>query len=440
MMNQQLLRKVFGTSVDSERAFLGAWTICKVSGHDDKILIKAIVTYFDYYASFVELMKWIISKEVENMPASEGSIPFREDSVSTALLLHFGQHSQICLNYLKEVVKPTISKIKVISTQEGVHPNELLQLSADLVTHVATNAHLIPLPYLEVMKHLSTCVNRRFPGGRTSTAAIVGIFLLRFVIRSIAFPELYFGSKKVPFPFRKNLVKVSKILQKLSSIDEETSADGDVLDVPETEPAELIPFVKESRQKIKNFFIDISRTAPAFAPQRWGAEGGFKEASKIIIAHIIQHDEQLRQEVPGLLPANLTKTKSRANSTGDVDSDLESFSNLNTCLNNPLARERFQKFSQSEHSDTPLLFWIEADKFAKNPTVEYASEIFRQFLETGASNQLDTELRTKNTLRDIIRGGVVDATLFAKVQNMVFSNMASDSYPRFLQSLCSAVK
>jgi hypothetical protein len=58
------------------------------------------------------------------------------------------------------------------------------------------------------------------------------------------------------------------------------------------------------------------------------------------------------------------------------DTDLESFSNLNTCLNNPLARERFQKFSQSEHSETPLLFWIEADKFAKNPTVEYANEIF----------------------------------------------------------------
>ena len=116
------------------------------------------------------------------------------------------------------------------------------------------------------------------------------------------------------------------------------------------------------------------------------------------MAHITEHDEELRREVPGLLPANLNKTKSRAvsfpksvainshkhlayflnvqNSTGDADTDLESFSNLNTCLNNPLARERFQKFSQSEHSDTPLLFWIEADKFAKNPTVEYASEIF----------------------------------------------------------------
>jgi hypothetical protein len=439
MISTQLLRKVFGPSPDSERAFLGAWTICKVSGHDDKTLVKAIVTYFDYYASFVELIKWIIAKEVEDMHVSEGSVPFREDSVSTALLLHFGQHSQICLDYLKEVVKPTISKIKQLSTVEGVHPNELLLLSADLVNNVAGNAHRIPLPYLEVMKHLSTCVNRRFPGGRTSTAAIVGIFLLRFVIRSIAFPEHYFGSKKVPFPFRKNLVKVSKILQKLSSIDEETAIEGDLLDLPETDPNDVIGFIRESRRKIKNFFIDISRTTPAFAPQRWGAEGGFKEAAKIIVAHINEHDEELRREVPGLLPTNMNKTKSRANSTGDVeDTDLESFSNLNTCLNNPFARERFQKFSQSEHSEAPLLFWIEADKFAKNPTVEYANEIFAHFLEINASNQLDTEQKTRSALRDIIRGGAVDATLFAKVQNMVFANMAGDSYPRFLQSLCGA--
>lgn len=430
MINTQLLRKVFGTSPDSERAFLGAWTICKVSGYDDKTLVKAIVTYFDYYASFVDLMKWIIAKEVENMQMSEGSIPFRADSVSTALLLQFGQHSAACLAYLKEVVKPTITSIKALSTTEGVHPNELLLLSANLVNNVASTAHLIPLPYLEIMKHLSIVVNRRFPG--TATAAIVGIFLLRFVIRSIAFPEHYFGSKKaVALPFRKNLVKVSKILQKLSSIDDDTPIEGDILDLPDTNPDDVIPFIRESRRKIKNFFIDISRTAPAFAPQRWGAEGGFREASKIIVAHIVEHDEELRREVPGLLPAN----KSRANST-EGDSDLESFSNLNTCLSNILSRERFLKFSQNEHSEIPLLFWIEADKYAKNPTTEYAKEIFALFLELGAAYQLDTEHKTRSSLKEAIKGGEVDSSLFASVQNMVFANMAGDSYPRFLQSMC----
>jgi hypothetical protein len=442
MMSGQILKKVFGTVLESERAYLAAWTICKVSGHEDKNLVKAIVTYFDHYLGFVDLMKWIISKEVENMQVSEGSVPFREDSVSTALLLHFGQNSSVCLNYLKEVVKPTINKIKNLAcptqqgaVQETIGTNELLDVCADLVNNVTTKAHLIPLPYLEIMKHLSLCINRRFPGGRTATSAIVGIFLLRFVIRSIAFPEHYFHAKKVAFPFRKLLVKVSKVLQKLSSIEDDAPVEGNELDLPDTDPVIVINFIKESRQKIKGFFLDISRTVPAFAPQSWGADKDPKEAAKTIVHHINEHEEVIRREVPGLLPNTLGKTKSRANSTGDVDIDLESFSSLNTCLNNPLARDRFQQFATNEHSEVPLLFWIEAEKFSRNPTQQYAMEIFAKFLEAGASNQLDTEKGTRTSLRELIRNGPVDSTLFAKVQNMVFANMAGDSFPRFKQSI-----
>lgn len=76
--NESLLRehsanyhtKVFGVQPESETAYLAAWTICKVSGHDDKNLVRAIVTYFENFACFVELMKFIITREVESMRMS----------------------------------------------------------------------------------------------------------------------------------------------------------------------------------------------------------------------------------------------------------------------------------------------------------------------------------------------------------------------------------
>jgi len=442
--NNDILRKVFGAQPESETAYLAAWTICKVSGHDDKNLVRAIVTYFENFACFVELMKWIVTREVESMHVSEGTVPFREDSVSTALLLHFGQTSPVCLAYLRERVSPTTKKIKAISDQQqrgirdGMHPDELLNLCKEVIDSVTSNPQAVPPPHLAIMKHVAERVRDLFGNTRVATAAIVTVFLLRFVVRSITFPEHYFAKKKVSFAFRKNLTKVGKVLQKLSSIEDEATGAGEAstLDIPDADPEVVAEFVRVNRRKLKTFFEQILATPVTVLPQRWGADGGMRMASRVIVAHITDNADRLYAEVPQLFPNN--KTKSRANSLEsdrEILEEYEALDNLNACLLNPQARDIFFRFSAKEFSESPLLFWIEADKYSKNPTIEYATDIFSKFLENGGIRQMDFEKNAKQSVRESIQRGEVDATLFAKVQNVAFKNMACDSFPRFVESV-----
>lgn len=445
-MTVNVLRKVFGTP-ESDNAFLAAWTICKVSGHDDKNLIRAIVTYFENFTCFVELMKWIITKEVEGMHASEGTVPFREDSVSTALLLHFNQTSTVCVEYLKKVIKPTILKIKAISdqqqrgTREGLKPRELLDLSQEIIDCVTGNLHEIPPPHMEIMKHVGHRVRDMFGSSRVVNSAVVSMFLLRFVFRSITFPDNYFDKKKVvSFVYRKNLTKVSKVLQKLAAEDEANGEAGG-LDIPDIDPHVVGEFVKSNRRKVRTFLEDLLALPVQVAPKRW-SEGAFKPASKVIAEHIVENADKLRAEVPQLFsPSVTTRTaKSRANS---VESEFEvlqnclALENLNACLQNQAARDIYFKFATAEHSELPLMFWIEADRYSKNPTKDYALNIFNKYLENGADNQMDIPSKQRTALREAITNPEVDvdATLFAAVQSSFFKNMAQDSYVRFVESV-----
>lgn len=327
-----------------------------------------------------------------------------------------------------------------------MHPDELLNLCKEVIDSVTGNPQAIPPPHLAVMKHVAQRIRDSFRGSpargaNVANAAIVTVFLLRFVVRSITFPEHYFAKKKVSFAFRKNLTKVGKVLQKLSSIEDEASGEASTLDIPDADPEVVAEFVKVNKRKLKLFFEQILVMPLELPPQRWGADTGMRVASRVIVAHITDNADRLWHEVPQLFPVCLTnKTKSRANSLETELEILESFEaldSLNACLTHPQAREIFFKFSSKEFSESPLMFWIEADSYSKNPTIERATEIFAKFMDTGAVRQMDFEKNARAHVQASIQRGEADSTLFAKAQSAAFKNMACDSYPRFVQSVKS---
>ncbi|XP_051951746.1 regulator of G-protein signaling 6-like isoform X2 [Xyrauchen texanus] len=108
---------------------------------------------------------------------------------------------------------------------------------------------------------------------------------------------------------------------------------------------------------------------------------------------------------------------------------------LDEALKDPVGREQFLKFLESEFSSENLLFWLAVQDLKSRPLQEVvarAQEIWEEFLAEGAPNAINLDShsyeRTSQNLKDPGRYSFEDA------QDHIYKLMKSDSYPRFLRS------
>uniref|UniRef100_A0A8C1UP24 Regulator of G protein signaling 6 n=1 Tax=Cyprinus carpio TaxID=7962 RepID=A0A8C1UP24_CYPCA len=108
---------------------------------------------------------------------------------------------------------------------------------------------------------------------------------------------------------------------------------------------------------------------------------------------------------------------------------------LDEALKDPVGREQFLKFLESEFSSENLLFWLAVQDLKCRPLQEVAAraqEIWQEFLAEGAPSAINLDShsyeRTSQNLKDPGRYSFEDA------QDHIYKLMKSDSYPRFLRS------
>ncbi|KAM4625146.1 regulator of G-protein signaling 6-like isoform 6-T6 [Polymixia lowei] len=108
---------------------------------------------------------------------------------------------------------------------------------------------------------------------------------------------------------------------------------------------------------------------------------------------------------------------------------------LEEALKDPVGRDQFLKFLESEFSSENLRFWLAVQELKRRPLQEVASraqEIWQEFLAEGAPSSINLDShsyeRTSQNLKDPGRYSFEDA------QEHIFKLMKSDSYARFLRS------
>uniref|UniRef100_A0A672GB81 Regulator of G protein signaling 6 n=1 Tax=Salarias fasciatus TaxID=181472 RepID=A0A672GB81_SALFA len=108
---------------------------------------------------------------------------------------------------------------------------------------------------------------------------------------------------------------------------------------------------------------------------------------------------------------------------------------LEEALKDPVGRDQFLKFLESEFSSENLRFWLAVQDLKRRPLQDVSSraqEIWQEFLAEGAPSSINLDShsyeRTSQNLKDPGRYSYEDA------QEHIFKLMKSDSYARFLRS------
>ncbi|XP_043551516.1 regulator of G-protein signaling 7 isoform X1 [Chiloscyllium punctatum] len=108
---------------------------------------------------------------------------------------------------------------------------------------------------------------------------------------------------------------------------------------------------------------------------------------------------------------------------------------IDEVLKDPVGREQFLKFVESEFSSENLRFWLAVLDLKKRPIREVPSrvqEIWQEFLAPGAPSAINVDSKsydkTTQNVKDPGRYAFEDA------QEHIYKLMKSDSYPRFIRS------
>ncbi|XP_060165632.1 regulator of G-protein signaling 7 isoform X8 [Globicephala melas] len=108
---------------------------------------------------------------------------------------------------------------------------------------------------------------------------------------------------------------------------------------------------------------------------------------------------------------------------------------MDEALKDPVGREQFLKFLESEFSSENLRFWLAVEDLKKRPMREVPSrvqEIWQEFLAPGAPSAINLDSKSYDkTTQNVKEPG---RYTFEDAQEHIYKLMKSDSYPRFIRS------
>ncbi|XP_065486678.1 regulator of G-protein signaling 7 isoform X4 [Caloenas nicobarica] len=108
---------------------------------------------------------------------------------------------------------------------------------------------------------------------------------------------------------------------------------------------------------------------------------------------------------------------------------------MDEALKDPVGREQFLKFLESEFSSENLRFWLAVEDLKKRPIREVPArvqEIWQEFLAPGAPSAINLDSKSYDkTTQNVKDPG---RYTFEDAQEHIYKLMKSDSYPRFIRS------
>ncbi|XP_053156968.1 regulator of G-protein signaling 7 isoform X9 [Hemicordylus capensis] len=108
---------------------------------------------------------------------------------------------------------------------------------------------------------------------------------------------------------------------------------------------------------------------------------------------------------------------------------------MDEALKDPVGREQFLKFLESEFSSENLRFWLAVEELKKRPIREVpvrVQEIWQEFLAPGAPSAINLDSKSYDkTTQNVKEPG---RYTFGDAQEHIYKLMKSDSYPRFIRS------
>ncbi|XP_011237111.1 regulator of G-protein signaling 7 isoform X10 [Mus musculus] len=108
---------------------------------------------------------------------------------------------------------------------------------------------------------------------------------------------------------------------------------------------------------------------------------------------------------------------------------------MDEALKDPVGREQFLKFLESEFSSENLRFWLAVEDLKRRPIREVPSrvqEIWQEFLAPGAPSAINLDSKSYDkTTQNVKEPG---RYTFEDAQEHIYKLMKSDSYPRFIRS------
>ncbi|KAM6922045.1 regulator of G-protein signaling 4 [Xenentodon cancila] len=122
----------------------------------------------------------------------------------------------------------------------------------------------------------------------------------------------------------------------------------------------------------------------------------------------------------------------RVPDTAEVEKWKESFSHV---MSSEMGRVVFSSFLKSEFSQENVDFWITCEDYKKTPPSQLATrakQIYRQFVEADAPNEVNLDAATREQTRQEVENA--SPSCFDEAQKMIYTLMEKDSYRRFLKS------
>ncbi|XP_029449883.1 regulator of G-protein signaling 7 isoform X3 [Rhinatrema bivittatum] len=108
---------------------------------------------------------------------------------------------------------------------------------------------------------------------------------------------------------------------------------------------------------------------------------------------------------------------------------------MDEVLKDPVGKEQFLKFLESEFSSENLRFWMAVEDLKKRPIRDVPSrvqEIWQEFLAPGAPSAINLDSKSYDkTTQNVKDAG---RYTFEDAQEHIYKLMKSDSYPRFIRS------
>ncbi|XP_023284472.1 regulator of G-protein signaling 5-like [Seriola lalandi dorsalis] len=152
------------------------------------------------------------------------------------------------------------------------------------------------------------------------------------------------------------------------------------------------------------------------------------------ISFLLQKPEPQTADQKQMKEKNSTNAAAakRVPTATEVKKWKESFSHI---MNSDTGRAVFTSFLRSEFSEENMDFWVACEDYKKTASsklVPRAKQIYQQYVEADAPNEVNLDASTRDQTRQNVENPC--PSCFDEAQRMIYLLMEKDSYRRFLNS------
>uniref|UniRef100_A0A6B2KZQ0 Uncharacterized protein n=1 Tax=Arcella intermedia TaxID=1963864 RepID=A0A6B2KZQ0_9EUKA len=237
---------------------------------DRAVVAKSLMNICDYNSSTLQLLKSLLSEEIEATGKAETL--FRLDSLTTKTIDVFMK--RVGFVYLKFVLGTALDKMLAFTSSCEIDPTkipkkedikqnykDLIAFTTMVLERIYSSISECPMPIRLCLWELKDRVSKKFPGKELARdICVVGVFFLRFMGPALMVPKSLKLIDVHPDPTVKALMNnVAKVVQRIANPNSSAVVKGTQVDQPEYYyMVEMDKFVESERGNMKKFIDTLS--------------------------------------------------------------------------------------------------------------------------------------------------------------------------------------